>query len=83
MRLTAIHKLTDALLEISGIHEIGEKDGIYYLTGEYDPRTMKMTPLTVIYDGAIFFKTSKIELDDKLYYSLELFNDKGTADVNN
>lgn len=73
MRLTAIPKATDGLLEISGVHEIVEKDGIYYISGEYDPRALTAKPLTIIYDGAVMFRTYKMELDDRLYYSIELF----------
>jgi len=72
MRLTAIPKATDALLEISGVHEIVEKDGTYYISGEYDPRSITAKPLTIIYDGSIMFKAYKLELDDKAYYSIEV-----------
>lgn len=33
---------------------------------------MIMIPLTVMHGGAILFKASKIELDDRVYYSIEL-----------
>jgi hypothetical protein len=72
MRITAIHKPSAKIIEILGVHEIGEKDGTYYITGEYDPRSMTMTPLTVMHGGDILFKASKIELDDRVYYSIEV-----------
>lgn len=72
MRLTAIHKSSVKAIEILGVHEISEKDGIYYIAGGHDPGSMTMGSLTVMYGGDILFKARKIELDDKAYYSIEL-----------
>ena len=72
MRLIVIRKPSAKIIEILGVHEIGEKDGTYYITGEYDPRTMTIGLLTVMHGETILFKTSKIELDDRLYYSIEV-----------
>ena len=72
MRLVAIPKATKEILEIAGVHEIVEKDGTYYISGEYDPASITSKPLTIIYDGSIRFKAYKLELDDRLYYSIEV-----------
>lgn len=73
MRLTAIHKPSDELIEIFGVREIVEADGIYYISGENDPRSITMKPLTVMHNGDILFKAYRIELADRLYYNIELF----------
>lgn len=72
MRLTATHKPSAKAIEILGVHGITEQDGIYYIEGEYEPRCGTIKPLTVMHGGSILFKARNIELDDRVFYSLEL-----------
>lgn len=74
MRIVAIHKSTHNTVEILGVQEIAERDGIYYISGEFDPRSITSKPLTVMCGSTMLFKTSKMELDDRMYYSIELSN---------
>lgn len=48
MRLSAIDKLTDELVEIKGVSEIHEDNFTYYISGKYDPRCLTTDLLTEV-----------------------------------
>lgn len=82
MTLIAKRKGTDEFVAISDIATISENitHNIYYLSGEFDPRSATKSPLTISIDGVEILKTYNIEFDTKLFYSMRI---QGTADVNN
>lgn len=45
MRLSAICKLTDELVEIKGVSDITEDNFTYYISSKYDPRISIKRPI--------------------------------------
>jgi hypothetical protein len=74
MRLIAIHKSSAKIIEILGVSGITEKDGIYYISGVFDAKSIMSEPLTVMHGGTVLFRARNIELDGRVYTSVELSN---------
>lgn len=72
MRITATHKTSAKTIEILGVSEILERDGIYYISGKYNPKCAESEPLTIMYGGSILFRAKNVELADVAYYAIEL-----------
>ncbi len=74
MKLSAKRIPTGEIITISDIVTISESitHDIYYLSGEYDPRTTEKRPLNISIDGINMLKTHYIEFDTKLYCNVKL-----------
>lgn len=72
MTLSAIRISTMDTITISKISEIHEENGIYYISGDYNPRCMSSVPVTLVLNGDIILKAYKIELDIRQYQNIKL-----------